>query len=111
MNNSVSGKTMENVRRPRNIKLITTEARGNYSLSEPNYHKTKFFSKDLLAIEMKRKQILMNEPVFLGLPILEISKIVMSEFLYDYVKTRIGTKIIRDLHRHCQKMLKQDLIL
>ena len=53
----------------------------------------------------------MNEPVFLGLPILEISKIVMSEFLYDYVKTRICTKIIRDLHRHCHKMLKQDLIL
>ena len=55
MNNSVFGKTMKNVRRHRDIKLITTERRRNYLVSEPNYHTTKFFTEHLLATEMKKK--------------------------------------------------------
>ena len=51
MNNAVFGKTMENVRKHRDIKLVTTERRRNYLVSEPNYHTTKFFTKNLLAIE------------------------------------------------------------
>ena len=54
MNNAVFGKTMENVRKHRNIKLLTTERRKNYLLSEPNYPTTKFFSENLLVIEMKK---------------------------------------------------------
>ena len=77
MNNSVSGKTVENVKEHRDIKLITTEKWKNYLVSEPNYHTTKFFLKNLLAIAMKKAQILMNKPVYLGLTILEISKIGM----------------------------------
>ena len=61
-------------------------------MSEPNYHTTKFFTEYLLAIEMKRTQILMNKPVYLGLSRLEISKILMYEFWYDYVKPRYGEK-------------------
>ena len=53
---------MENVRKHRNIKLVTTEGRSNYLVSEPNYHTTKFFTEDLLAIEMRKSQILMNNP-------------------------------------------------
>ena len=53
MNNAVFGKTMENVRKHRNIKLVTTERRRNYLVSEPNYHTTKFFTENLLPIEMK----------------------------------------------------------
>ena len=56
MNNAVFGKTMENVRKHRDIKLVTTERRRNYLVSEPNYHTTKFFTGNLLAIEMKKKQ-------------------------------------------------------
>ena len=56
MNNSVFGKTVENVRKHRDIKLATTERRRNYLVSEPNYHTTKFFTEHLLAIEMKKKQ-------------------------------------------------------
>ena len=80
MNNAVFGNTMENVRKYRDIKLVTTERRRNYLVSEPNYHTTKFFTENLLATEMKKTQILMNKPVYLGLSILDISKTVMYEF-------------------------------
>ena len=58
INNAVFGKTMENVRKHRDIKLVTTERRRNYLVSEPNYHTTKFFTETLLAIEMKKKRYL-----------------------------------------------------
>ena len=74
MNNAVFGKTMENVREHRNIKLVTTERRRNYLATEPNFHTTKFFTEHLLAIEMKKTQILLNKPVYLGLSILDLSK-------------------------------------
>ena len=77
MNNTDFGKTMENVRKHRNIKLVTTEKRRNYLVSEPNYHITNFFTENLLAIEMTKTQILMNNPVYLGLSILDLSKTVM----------------------------------
>ena len=93
MNNAVFGKTMENVRKHRDIKLVTTERRRNYLVSEPNYHTTKFFTENLLAIEMKKTEILMNKPVYLGLSILELSKILMYEFWYDYVKLKYGEKV------------------
>ena len=56
MNNVVFGKTMENVRKHRDIKLVTTKRRRNYLVSEPNYHTTKFFTENLLAIEMKKQK-------------------------------------------------------
>ena len=55
MNNAVFGKTMKNVRKHIDIKLVTTERRRNYLVSEPNYHTKKFFTENLLAIEMKKK--------------------------------------------------------
>ena len=67
LNNAVFGKTMENVRKHRDIKLATTERRRNYLVSEPNYHTTKFFTEHLLAIEVKKTEILMNKPVYVGL--------------------------------------------
>ena len=69
MNNAVFGKTMANVRKHRVIKLVTTEKRRNYLVSESNYHTTKNFSENLLAIEMRKIQILMNKPVYLGLSV------------------------------------------
>ena len=67
MNNAVFGKTMENVRKHRDIKLVTTERRRNYLVSEPNYHTTKFFTEHFLAAEIKKPQIYMNKTVHLGL--------------------------------------------
>ena len=65
---------MENVRKHRIIKLVTTERRRNYLVSEPNYDTTKFFIENFLAIEMRKAQILMNRPIYLGLSILDLSK-------------------------------------
>ena len=79
MNNAIFGKTMENVRKHRDIKLVTTERRNNL-VSELNYHTIKFFAENLLVIEMKKTEILMNKPVHLGPSILELSKILMYEF-------------------------------
>ena len=56
MNNADFGKTMEDVRKHRDIKLVTAERRRNYLVSEPNYHTTKFFTKNLLAIEIKKQR-------------------------------------------------------
>ena len=88
MNNSVFGKTMENVRKLRDIKLVTTNKRRNQLVSEPNYYTTKQFSENLLEIEMKKIKIKMNKPVYLGLSILDISKALMYELWNDYIKIK-----------------------
>ena len=93
MNNTVFGKTMENVRKHIDIKLVTTDERRNQLLSEPNYHTTKLFSENLLAIEMKKTKVKMNKPVYLGLSVLKISKALMYEFWYDYVKPKYGDNV------------------
>ena len=88
MNNSVFGKTMENVRNHRDIKIVTTNKQRNRLASEPNYHTTKYISKDLLIMEMKKVEVKMNKPVYLGQAILDISKILMYKFWYHYIKSK-----------------------
>ena len=80
MKNSVFGKTVENVRKHRDIKLVTTDKRRNQLMSEPNYHTTKWFSENLLAIKMKKTNVKMNKQFYLGLSILKITKKLMHEF-------------------------------
>ena len=82
-------KNIENVRKYRDIKLVTTDKKRNQLVSEPNYDTTKRFSENLLAIKMKKIKLNMNTPVYLGLSILEISKTLMYEFWYDYIKKNI----------------------
>ena len=84
---------MENVRKHRDIKLVTTDKRRNQLVSEPNYHTTKWFSENLLAIEIKKTKVKMNNPVYLGLSILEISKTLMYESWYHYMKPEYGDNV------------------
>ena len=93
MNNAVFGKTMENVRKHRDIKLVKTDIRRNKFVSEPNYHTTKWFSENLLAIEMKKTSIKMNKPIYSELAILSLSKIRMYEYWYDDIKPKYGDKV------------------
>ena len=92
MNNSVFAKTMENVRKHRYIKLATTDKRRNQSVSEPNYYTSKYFSENLMAIEIKKTKVKMNKPVYLAMSILDISKTLMYEFWYDYIKPKYGDR-------------------
>ena len=79
---------MENVRKHRDIKLVTTDKRRNQLVSEPNYHTKNSFSGNLMAIEMKKTKVKMNKPVYLGMPILVIRKTLMYEFWYDFTKPK-----------------------
>ena len=90
MNKAVLTKTMENLRKDRDIKLVTTERRRKYLVSKPNYYTTKYFTENLLAIEMKKTQITMNKLVYLGLSILDLSKTVMYKFYFNYVEPKHG---------------------
>ena len=83
---------MENVRKDRDIKLVTTDKRRNQLASEPNYHTTKYFPGNLMAIEMKKIKVKMNKPIYLGMSILDISKTLMYEFWYDYIKPKYQEK-------------------
>ena len=93
MNNSVFGKTMENIRKHRDIKLVTTDKKRTKLVSEPNCHTINLISEDLSIIEMKKTKVKMNKPIYLGLSILEISKTLMFEFWYDYMKPKYGNDV------------------
>ena len=93
MNNTVFGKTMENIRKHRDIKLVTTNKKRNKLVSEPNYHTMNYISEDLSIIEMNKTKVKMNKPIYLGLSILDISKILIYELWYDYMKPKYGNRV------------------
>ena len=92
MNNSVFGKKMKNVRNHRDIKLVTSDKRRKQLVSEPNYHSHKTFSEHLMAIQMKKTRIKMIKPIYLGMSMLDISKMIMYQFWYDYIKPKHGER-------------------
>ena len=73
-------KDLENVKNHRGIKIVTTDKWKSILTSEPNYHSTKFISKDLLIMEMKKAEVKMNKLIYLGQAILDLSKTLMYEF-------------------------------
>ena len=93
MINAAFGKPMENVRKYRDIKLVTTDKRRNQLVSEPNYHAIKWFSENLVAIEMRKTKGRMNKPIYLGMAILDINKTLMYKFWYEYLKPKYGDRI------------------
>ena len=92
MNNSVFGKTSENVINHRDIRLVTSDKRGKRLVLEPNYHSHKNFPEHLMAIEMKKTKVKMNKPLYLGMSTLDISKTLMYEFWCDYIKPNYGDR-------------------
>ena len=91
MNNSILRKTMETVNKHRDIKLVTTERRRKYLVSEPSYRTTKFFTENLLAMEMK-KQNRDNYKYTCLFKTPDLSKILMYEFSYYYIERKYGKK-------------------
>ena len=92
MNNYVFGKTMENVGNHRDIKIVTSDKRRKRLVSEPNYHSHKKLPDHLMAIEMKKTRVKMTKPLYLGMSILGISKILMYEIWYDYISPKYGDR-------------------
>jgi len=90
MNNSLFGKTMENVREHKNIKLVNSERKRKMYASRVNYKNTVRFSNKFMAMNMRRNKVVMNKPVYLGFCILDLSKTVMYEFHYNYIKPKYG---------------------
>ena len=99
MNNSAFGKTMEKMRKHRDIKLVTTDKRRNQLASEPNYHTTKYLSENLMAIEMKMIKVKMNKPIHLSMSTLDLSKTLMYGFWYDYIKPNYQGKAKKNVTR------------
>ena len=90
MNNFVFGKTMENIRNRVDVRLRTSEKSAEKLVTKPNYERTTIFSEDLIAVHMKKTELVFNKPVYLGMAILDISKTHMYDFHYNYMKVKYG---------------------
>ena len=90
MNNSVFGKTMENIRNRVNVKLVDTGEQFKKLAAKPNYESRKIFNENLVSVHMKKTSLTMNKPVYLGMSILDLSKTVMFDFHYKYIKPKYG---------------------
>ena len=87
-NNSVFGKTMENIRKHKDIKLVTNKKAFLRNVMKPNFKSGVLFDENLMGCEMGKTKVVMNKPVYLGQAILDLNKIVMYEFHYDYMKPK-----------------------
>ena len=92
MNNSVFGKTMENIRNRVDVKLVNTEEKLRKLVAKPNFRSRKIFSENLVSVHMKKTSLTMNKPVYLGMCILDLSKTIMYDFHYNYIKPKYGDK-------------------
>ena len=93
MNNAVFGKTMENIRKHKNIKLVINEKAYLKMVMKPNFKSGILFGENLMGCEMGKTKVVMNKPVYLGQAILDLSKIVKYEFHYDYMKPKYGDNL------------------
>ena len=92
MNNSVFGKTMENIRNRVDIRLVNSEAKAKKLAAKPNFKHCNIFDENLVAIHMKKTKLVFNKPVYLGMCILDLSKTLMYDFHYNYIKTKFNDK-------------------
>ena len=93
MNNAVFGKTMENIRKHRNIKLVNNEEDYLRSVMKPNFKSETLFGPNLMGCEMGKTVLKMNKPVYISQAILDLSKTIMYEFHYDYMLPKYGDRI------------------
>ena len=92
MNNSVFGKTLENIRNRVDILLITSDKFAQKLAAKPNYDRCTIFDENLIAVHMKKTKLYFNKPVYLNMSILDLSKSLMYDFHYNYIKTKYGDK-------------------
>ena len=100
MNNSVIGKTLENIRNRVDIRLISSDKVAQKLAAKPNYDHCTIFDENLVAVHMKKTKLYFNKPVYLGMSILDLSKCFMYDFHYNYIKTKYMDNAKITLHRH-----------
>ena len=111
MNNSVFGKTMENVRNRVNVKLVTNEKTLGKLAKKPNFKSANIFSENLIAVHMEKTKVKLNKPIQVGMSILDLSKTLMYRFHYDYVKPKWGDKaelLFTDTDSLCYEIRTKD---
>ena len=92
MNNSVFGKTMENIRKRVVVKLVNDKVKAKKLTAQPNFKHSNIFCENLISVHMKKTSLLFNKPVYLGMCTLDLSKTIMYEFHYNYIKPKYGDK-------------------
>ena len=92
MNNSVFGKTIENIRKRQNIRLVDNRKTAFKLTKKPNFERVTIFDKNLIAAHMKKTEVYFNKPVYVGQAILDLSKTLMFDFHYNYIKDKYDTK-------------------
>ena len=95
MNNSVFAKMMENIRKHRNTRLVMTEEKYLHTVMKPNFKSGVLFGENLMGCKMGKTKVVMNKPVCLGQAILDLSKIVMYEFHYNYMVPKYGLEKLK----------------
>ena len=93
INNSILGKAIENIRNHKDMKLVTSDKRYLKYVMKPNFKDGHPFFKHLFVVEMRKTEIKMNKPVYLGQAILDLSKTLMYEFYYNYMRPKYGSKV------------------
>ena len=112
LNNAVFGKTMENLRKIVDVKLVTNEKELNNLTSKPTYVSSKIFNENLVAVHKIKEQLTLNRPAYIGMCILDLSKTLMYDFHYNYIKKRYGSKaqlLFTDTDSLCYEIESDDI--
>ncbi|XP_041377266.1 uncharacterized protein LOC121389682 [Gigantopelta aegis] len=112
MNNSVFGKTMENLRKRVDVKLISNKKRACKLVAKPNFHAFRIFNEDLVAVHLSKQRLYLNRPIYVGFNILDVSKILMYNFHYNYIKVKYESKaqlLFTDTDSLCYSIQTKDI--
>ena len=112
MNNSVFGKTMENIRKRSNIYLETDPDHFLLQTAKPTYKGCKIFHENLVAVNMMKSRLMLNKPVYVGMCILDLSKTLMYDFHYNFIKSKYGEKamlLFSDTDSLCYHIKTEDV--
>ena len=112
MNNSVFGKTMENLRKRVNVKLVNDKAKLSKLTASPSFNYFRIFSEDLAAVNMRKTKLYLNRPIYVGFTILDLSKVLMYDFHYNYIKHKYNSNaklLFTDTDSLCYEIATDDV--
>ena len=111
MNNSVFGKTMENIRNRKDIKLVTSKKSALKLIAKPNFKQRTIFTENLISVHMGKTKLIFNKPVYVGMCILDVSKTLMYDFHYNYIKPKYNERallLMTDTDSLCYEIETED---